>query len=241
MVLVMRKSKYLFAVISVVYACVGLLNMVGALRVGTNIFAALSITALFISLGDIFEKIYGYLYNRNLIRAEKKVDIDFLNSKLESGVLCINLNIRNAIENIKEDDIAISKYEFCHPAEYTKKRHMKAINIISITCFIIGIAVFIILPLIITNIFSEKMISVISLFAFSVMMMGMHVDEKILDIQMKYNSLVIEKSAIIRGAFCDFDAYHGQFFMFFNDLKAQGNIGKENEENLNNQLENGSK
>ena len=223
----MTKSKFLFLVIAIVYICVGVLNCFEILRIGTNIYAALSITALFLSLGDVFEKIHGYLYNTNLVRAEKKVEIDFLNQKLEGNIYSTHLNIRNTIENIKEDDIAISKYVFCHPVYYTKRKHMKTISALSTACFVVGMAAFIILPLVKANIISEDIISVISVFAFSIMMVGMYIDERILEKQVKYNNLVNEKSAIIRDSFADFDAYHGQFFLFINDLKVQEAMNNE--------------
>lgn len=57
----MKKSKYVFIILALVYVAMAILYPFDVLNIGENLLFALSFSALLLSASDVISKIAGYL------------------------------------------------------------------------------------------------------------------------------------------------------------------------------------
>ena len=215
----MKKSKFVFIILAVVYALMALLYPFDVLKIGENLLFALSVSALLISTSDIFNKVGMYLYTTNTYNADLKVTIDFLDYMIKNGFTNTrNMNVRNVKENY--DELLKKNYTFCHPSDYAKKKILAIINVVTLILFILGITAFIIIPFIDANITDSKITSIITILAFSSMALGLFFDELIDEKQVEINALLSEKHLVINAEYPTFRNYFESNMYYRNDLKA---------------------
>ena len=215
----MKKSKFVFIILAVVYALMALLYPFDVLKIGENLLFALSVSALLISTSDIFNKVGMYLYTTNTYNADLKVTIDFLDYMIKNGFTNTrNMNVRNVKENY--DELLKKNYTFCHPSDYAKKKILAIINVVTLILFILGITAFIIIPFIDAKITDSKMTSIITILAFSSMALGLFFDELIDEKQVEINALLSEKHLVINAEYPTFRNYFESNMYYRNDLKA---------------------
>lgn len=91
----------MFVVIAVVYMLVAMTNLLGILQIGNNIFMALSLSALFLSVSDFFYKSLMILENNNVFQCELQVMINFLEQKKSTNIVGPLMVVDNYIGNLK--------------------------------------------------------------------------------------------------------------------------------------------
>lgn len=215
----MKKSKFVFVILSVVYLLMGILYPFGVLDIGGNLLLALSTAALLISLGDICEKIHIYRIEANQYNAALDITIEYLDSKISSGQ--INnpiISVRNFKANL--ENLQKKNYKFCHPSDYISNKCNWFLRTLSFVLFIVGIASFIVIPFISENISNSAATSVITILAFAAMALSLFFDEIIIDKQHSLNNLMQDKHLVLQSAFSDFLNYFQIHMFYMNDLIA---------------------
>ncbi|WP_022766626.1 hypothetical protein [Butyrivibrio sp. XPD2006] len=213
----MRKSQLLICVIFILYAVVGGLCATGWLNIGNNVLGALSLTALFFSVSDVFVKVRNVLFEKNVLQNVVGIAVLFLNEKMKEVGTHHNINIRNTIENLEDTVGYKCDRKMIHPNEYAKLRFIRGLLLASDILFVLGVAIFIIMPFIKDNLLPQGFTSVVSLFAFSAMMCCMFLDEMAMDISQRNNEIMNEKYAIICGQFQDFRTFNEMYFHYYKD------------------------
>lgn len=223
----MKKSKYIFIILAIVYAIMGLMYPFDILTIGDNLLFALSASALLISTSDVFSKVSSYLCIENAYYAELKTTTEFLDLKIQQGLTNTRtMNVRNVNENIKE--LIKGNYKFCHPNNYNKRLLIKILNNISLILFVLGITAFIIVPFLRFNIEDINATPIITIFAFTAMALSLFMDEIIIDKQNDMNILLNEKQILIQAEYPDFQMYFQTHMFYRNDLIATQELSKDN-------------
>lgn len=222
----MKKSKYVFIILALVYAVIAVLYPFDILNIGDNLLFALSVSALFISTSDVVSKIICYLCIENTYYADLKTTIEFLDSMIQGGFTNTRtINVRNVRENCKGQ--LKDSYKYCHPDDYIHKPIIKVLNNISLILFILGIAAFIIVPFLNYNMSNAKITSIITILAFSAMALSLFFDELIGEIQTNINILINEKHLSINAEYSTFKSYFDSHMYYRNDLKAVQELSTE--------------
>ena len=199
------------------------LYLIGHISMGDNLLFALSTSALLLSGSDAFSKIVAFLCVNNIYNADLKLAVDFLDSKIKSGEINSGfLNVRNTSENFKY--LMQKNYKFCHPNDYSQKVTIKALNLISVFLFIIGIATFIIVPFINHTITNTVLTSIVTIFAFSAMTLCLYLDDLINEKQEKITSFLNEKVPPIYIDYNDFYLYFNTRMFYRDDLQSSQDI-----------------
>ena len=215
----MKKSKYVFIILALVYVAMAILYPFDVLNIGENLLFALSFSALLLSASDVISKIAGYLCISNTYNADLKITIDFLESKIQCGFTQTRtINVRNVVGNCKE--LLKKNYKYCHPEDYAHKTIIKIQNVFSMILLIIGIASFIIIPFLNQNITNTKTTSIITILAFAAMSLSLFLDELIEEKQSDINILINDKHLAINAEYPDFRSFFESNMYYRNDLKA---------------------
>ncbi len=223
----MKKSKFVFIILAIVYAVMALLYPFDILNIGDNLLFALSFSALLLSTSDVVSKFAGYLCISNTYNADLKTTIDFLDLKIKDGFTNNKtINVRNVKANCK--DLLKKDYKYCHPDDYTHKTSIKVQNNISMVLFVLGIAAFIIFPFISYNMTNTKITSIITIFAFAAMALSLFIDELIVEKQSSINILINEKHLAIIAEYPDFKSYFETHMYYRNDLTLTQEISTKN-------------
>ena len=208
--MIMKKSKYIFIIMSLVYIVMAVLYLCWFITMGDNLLFALSTAALLLSVSDAFGKMVTFLCVNNTYNADLKLTIDFLDSKISSGqVITRIINVRNTRENFKF--LIKKKYTFCHPQDYSQKTIIKVLQFISIFLFIMGIATFIIVPFVNYTITNGVLTSIVTIFAFSAMTLCLYLDDLINEKQEKITVFLNEKIPPLSMDYNDFYIYFRLF------------------------------
>lgn len=118
----MKKSKFVFIILALVYVAMSILYPFDVLNIGENLLFALSVSALLISTSDVFNKIGMYLYTSNTYNADLKITIDFLDYMIKNGFTNTrNINVRNIKENY--DELLKKNYTFCIQVTMQKREY----------------------------------------------------------------------------------------------------------------------
>lgn len=215
----MKKSKYIFIILAIVYALMAILYPFDILNISENLLFALSSAALLISASDAVSKFCSYLCIKNTYYADLKTTIDFLDSMIASGLTNTRtINVRNVRENYK--GLLKDSYTFCHPYDYAQKAILKNLSFISLLLFIMGITAFIIIPFFGFTISDTKITSIITILAFSAMALSLFFDELIDERQTDINMLINEKHLAIHAEYPGFKLYFDSNMYYRNDLIA---------------------
>lgn len=215
----MKKSKYIFIILFIIYLLIGILSPLDVLNIGDNLLFALSAAALFVSASDVISKVHIYRNTSNSYYAALKITIDFLDNKIKCNQTSnLVINVRNVKGNL--EILQKKNYKFCHPDDYMKKKSNSALNTFSLLLFIAGISSFIFIPFIKKDISNSAITSVITILAFAAMSLSLFLDEIIIEKQTDYNNLINEKHLLIQGSFWDFQNYFQTNMFYRKDLIA---------------------
>lgn len=215
----MKKSKFIFIILFIIYLLIGILSPLDVLNISDNLLFALSSAALLVSASDVISKIRIYRNTSNTYYTALKITIDFLDNKIKCNQTSnFIMNVRNVKGNLEV--LQKKNYQFCHPDDYIKKKSNTALNVISLLFFIVGIASFIFIPFIKKDVSNSAITSVITILAFAAMNLSLFLDEIIIEKQTDYNNLINEKHLVIQGVFWDFQNYFQTNMFYRNDLIA---------------------
>lgn len=196
----MKKSQYIFAIMAAVYVIIAILDLVGLITVSENILLGLSMSALLSALSDILSNIVLRRANQNEFDFIIQIASDFLTKKISN-------NIGSVIDiwNVKYSVESMSKgyKKAVHPNEYSKRKDIAWINILSQICFVLSIAVFILAPFPLI-LFQQSYSFLLTLFAFAAMCLNLFFEEIIADIIQKKNHFYSDTQFIIQTGYPDF-------------------------------------
>lgn len=223
----MRKSKYIFAIMAVVYLAAAMAGMSGGLVITENILLGLSVSALFSAVSDIFGNILQKQMQGNEFSYIIRITSEFLADKIANEMYSQMINVRNVKFNVE----AMSKdyKKAVHPNEYYKRRSITVINMISQTCFIIAIAAMVLGPFL--PVVPQQSVSILlTLFAFAAMCFNLYMGEIIADIAEKRNNFMLNTQLIIQMGYPDFNQALTYPLNYHEDYVANSTQKKEGQE-----------
>lgn len=219
----MKKSHFIFLIMACVYFAISLLSFTEIIVVLDNILLGLSMTALLMSLSEIYEGWLLYRVGRNELRF-----ICLFTSNFLKGMISSRANIHNnlvSVGNVKKNvEQFVSHYELgVHPSEYCKNKRNHFLHNISVLFFVLSIAVFLSTPFLPP--FSARAGSMfLTLLAFSMMSLNLFVSECVSEISEKRNSFFNNTQIIIEAIYPGFSGYLNRSLYYYEDFFAQ-NIG----------------
>lgn len=217
----MKKSKYVFAIMAVVYLVVAISERFGWLTITENILLGLSLSALLSAVSDILYNI-GYLFiATNEFNYIIRITSEFLEDRLSKNYSISNSNIN--IRNVKACVEGMDKnYKTAvHPNEFYKKKRIKVVYVLSQVSFIISIGVFIFVPFL-PALPQQSLSTFLTLIAFSAMSFNLHMSEAVSDKTAARNDFMNKEQVIIQTAYPDFsNALNAQLY-YREDIVATG-------------------
>ena len=145
----MKKSKFVFIIMAVIYFAVAIADGFGWLIITNNILLGLSLSALFSSISDIFANFVWRNALTNEFAFMIQITSDFLSEKIAQNVYSSIINIRNV--KLDVESMSNTYQTAVHPSDYHKLKRNTVINTISMGCFILSIAAFILFPTILNS------------------------------------------------------------------------------------------
>jgi len=203
----MKKSKNIFLIMSIIYFAVAVLGELGYLSISENILLGLSLSALLSSISDILYNIRWKLIATNELGYTLHVTLKFLLEKKAHNAPIHNpsvniIGVRQYVEGMSK------KYKNAlYPAEYSKKKILEVLEVLSQICFILSIASFM-LPPFLPSTFQISISTMLTLSAFAAMCLNLYITESLEDIMNKRNDDFANKEQlIIQTAYPDFNGF----------------------------------
>lgn len=215
----MRKSKYIFIILAIVYGGVAFAEINNLLLVDNNVIFGLSVSALLISVSDCCSKYYTLKNEKNNYNETLKYTIQFLDEKINGG--CASnwaFNTRNLKENL---EILLNNQESVHPMDFRKQKKYLYLQKFYMIFFAVGIASFIIIPFVKYDLSGSCITSFVTLLAFVAMNIGMYIDEQIYDVRDCNADLFNDKHLIIQNGYSDFRGFLDSKLYYRNDYMEQ--------------------
>ena len=210
----MKKTKYVFLIFSVVYILIIVLQFTNVIIISDMILLGLSLSALFMSLADLFENINTLLVVENELNFVCLFASNFLNEHIptQMGVSSSMINIRNLKKNVEL--LAPNYKKGVHPSEFMKRKINKVLSVMYVICFVISIASFILVPFF-KNVQNIQFLSrIFTLLAFSVMCFNLFISECIVEVTEKRNGFFNDKQLLI-------EMIHQGFMNYLNSILYQ--------------------
>lgn len=205
----MRKSKFVFIIMAVIYFAAAVLDGIGLLTITDSILLGLSLSALLSAISDILYNI-GWLKSAiNEFDFIIRVAVEFLSEKQARNIFSANPNVNIKLYRQYIQGMSKNYKDAVRPAEYDKKKFITALKISSQIAFVLSIAVFVIFPLLSAS-FQVSISTFLTLGAFSAMCLNWYITEAIADVLSKRNDFMNKEHLIIQTAYSD-------FVSFFND------------------------
>lgn len=199
----MKKSKFVFAIMTAVYLGVAIAGSIGWLTISENILLGLSLSALLSAASDILNNVGLLCAVTNEFNYIIRTTVAFLEDKISknSPIMNSNINVRNVKRNV--ESMSKNYEKAIHPNEYCKKRSIKLLFMLSQMCFIISIGVFILVPFL--PIQSLQSVSTfLTLLAFAAMSCNLHISEAVSDKSTTRNCFLNNEQLIIQTTYPDF-------------------------------------
>lgn len=215
----MRKSKYIFVILAIMYLGVAIAEVNNLLLVENNVIFGLSVSALLISVSDCCYKFHTLINEKNNYNETLKYTIEFLENKISNGYAYnLAFNTRNLKEYL---EVIFNNGKSVHPMDFCKQRKYLVLQKIYMVLFTTGIASFIIIPFIDYDLSSSSIASFVTLLAFVAMNIGMYIDERIYDVRESNADLFNDKHLIIQNGYSDFRNFLDSKLYYRNDYMAQ--------------------
>lgn len=219
----MKKSHFVFLIMSCVYLAVAVLSFTEIIVVSDNILLGLSMAALLMSLSEIFEGWLFYRVGKNELRFICLFTANVLKEMISSGSNVNNnlVSVGNMKKNVEQ---FVSHYELgVHPSEYLKNKKNHFLQNTSVLCFVLSITVFLSTPFL-PPISAKRGSMFLTLLAFSVMCLNLFVSECVSEIGEKRNSFFNNTQIIIETIYPGFSGYLNRSLYYHEDCVAP-NIG----------------
>lgn len=219
----MKKSHFVFLIMTCVYFAVAVLSFVEIIVVSDSILLGLSMAALFMSLSEIFEGCHFYKAGKNELRFICLFASNFLKGMISSGAHVNNnlVSVGNVKKNVEQ---FVSHYELgVHPSEYWKNKKNYFLHNISVLCFVLSITGFLSTPFL-PPVLAKGGSMFLTLLAFSMMCLNLFVSECVSEISEKRNSFFNNTQIIIEAICPGFSEHLNRSLYYYEDFFAQ-NIG----------------
>ena len=197
----MKKSQYIFAIMAAAYFIVAILNLVGWMAVSENILLGLSLSALLSALSDASSNIVRIRASQNEFNYIIQIASDFLTEKITNNILSPVIDSRNVKLNVESMGKGYRKA--VHPSEFSKRKDIARMNMLSQICFVLSIAVFILAPFPLIM-FQQSFSVLLTLFAFASMCINLYFEEIIADIIQQKNHFYSDTQFVIQMGYPDF-------------------------------------
>lgn len=197
----MKKSQFIFAIMSTTYFVVAILNLRGYIVVSENILFGLSMSALLSSLSDVLSHIVNIRTSQNEFGYIVLSTSDFLEEKISHNICNSLIDTRNVKLNVESMSKGYKKA--VHPIEYHKGKSNALIHFFSQICFVLSIAVFILSPFPLL-LFQQSYSVFLTLIAFALMCLNLYFEDIISGINQKKEYFFNDKQIIIQMAYSDF-------------------------------------
>ncbi len=224
----MKKSKYVFAILSMCYVAIFIIFLLGWIEVTENILLSLSCSSLFISLSDMCESMDLYTRQKNEFQYILKLTCDYLGEKIAKNDLNNpNVNIRNLKKNLDLLKSGEKNYLPVHPNDFESRRKIKWGKFATIP-FIAGISAFVIFPFINLSASTGFFSVYTTVCAFTVMCFGLYIRELTADITDSLIQLRQDKHLIIQMVYPDFLCVLNQQLFYREDIGASNSEPQKN-------------
>lgn len=230
----MNKSKYVFLILFIAYLGIGIGSRFGIIILSNNVLLGLSLSALFMAIGDAVDNIVKMCMWENDYRYTLYLTSKFLEQKIMAGLINNpSIDVNNLKENI--DSLRRITKEPMHPTNYGKLFVFRCLEKISISCFVIGVSCFIVMPFLRWKVENDGISAMITIFAFSVMCINLFLND-VTNETLKDNAYFInDKQSVIQSVYIDYMAYYNEkMFHRYNSIMLKesktddienGNIG----------------
>lgn len=175
----MRKSKYVFLILSLLYVLIYILNILHIVTINESIMLGLTSSAFFMSLSDVCNNILICRITRNELGYICYFASNALQEYISSGITETPLvNVINLKKNI---ELLVPNYkEMIHPNKFYMNRINKMLSILGNIYFVLSIAFFILTPYL-AVVVNQQISICLTLLAFSTMCLNIFIEEKIGD------------------------------------------------------------
>ena len=222
----MKKSKYVYLILFVVYMVIALASSCSILSINENVLLGLSIASLFMSLSDMFSNIIQIMLEKNEYNYSLFITSEFLQQKIQAGFITANcIDVCNIKYNI---DALMSTKNPTYPNTYNKKRGFLFLHIFSVIFLVLAISCFIGFPFL--TISNNNLAKYVTIVAFAFVCLNLYLNEVEYEIKVNEHSLKNDKQSLIRVLFPDFDSY------YFGKTEHEDNYQKAQELMTNNSL-----
>lgn len=216
----MKKSKFVFIIMAVIYFAVAIADGFGWLTITNNILLGLSLSALFSSISDIFANFVWKNALANEFAFMTQITSDFLSEKITQNVYSSIINIRNV--KLGVENMSNKCQTAVHPSDYHKLKRNTVINTISMGCFILSIAAFILFPFF-PPINLPTISMILTLMAFAAMCFNLYMGETISELVEEKNSFMNNTHVLIQIAYPDFSDSFNLQMNYHEDYVAMTN------------------
>lgn len=201
----MRKSKYVFLILAVLYVLIYFLDILKMVTVDENIMLGLTFSAFFMSLSDVCNNIVIYRITRNELGYICYITSNILQEYISSGTketpLVNVINLKKNVERLVPD------YKVkIHPNKFCMNWINKMLGILGNGCFILSIAFFVLTPYLAVNL-NQQISICLTLLAFSVMCFNTFISEKAEDYLDKKSNFMNDKQIVIKSFVPEFDIF----------------------------------
>lgn len=193
----MRKSKYVFLILSLLYVLIYILNILHIVTIDENIMIGLTASAFLMSLSDVCNNILIFRITRNELGYMCYLAVDKLQEYISSGMTETPLvNVINLRKNI---ELLVPNYkEKIHPNKFYMSKINKVLSILGKVCFVLSISFFVLTPYF-AVVINQQISICLTLFAFSIMCFNIFIEEKIGDYLEKKNNFINNTEIIIQS------------------------------------------
>lgn len=197
----MRKSKYVFLILSLLYVLIYILNILHIVIINESIMLGLTSSAFFMSLSDVCNNILICRITRNELGYMCYLTGNILQEHISSGItetpLVNVINLKNNVEQL------VPNYkEKIHPNKFYMSQINKILRVLENVCLVLSISFFILTPYLAVIVYQQISIC-LTLLAFSTMCFNIFIMEKIGDYLERKNNFMNNTQIIIQSFFQD--------------------------------------
>ncbi len=215
------KSKFVFLIFFIGYIAIMVANLLGVISVGDEILLGLSLSALFMSLGDCTNGIKFAICQKNQMAYITQRTSLFLNDKFNNKIPSQNqsINIRNVKKNLEMQNPKYAKS--IHPNEFVNTKKFKLLKCIEITFFFMSILSFVVTPFLNISFDTINSLTIsITLLAFGFMCFNIFMSDVNDELNKRHMDFINNTQIHITSSYNDFSYWLNNQMYCREDLKA---------------------
>lgn len=193
----MRKSKYIFLILSLLYVLIYILNILHIVTIDENIMLGLTASAFFMSLSDVCNNILICRITRNELGYICYLTSNTLQEYISSGITETSLvNVRNLKNNVER--LVPNYKKKIHPNKFYMSMINKILSTMGNVCFVLSITFFVLTPYL-AVIVNQQISICLTLLAFSTMCFNIFITEKTGDYLERKNNFMNNTQILIQS------------------------------------------